>query len=172
MKEQIHRTQRRPLAGWGLFALVGVLLSFGALNIAVRTTSHKLEDGVLWEARPKGSPLPTSQRAAGRWRQASILATCSSLSTVRRLRPSRKSNARSPAPRAPIRCCTRCFASASSGCSTSRSRPYPAVIPRSTSSAPPSASSRCSSAHPSGCGARTIRPRCIFSGSAWRSSAR
>jgi two-component system, NtrC family, sensor kinase len=54
MKEQIHRTQRRPLAGWGLFALVGVLLSFGALNIAVRTTSHKLEDGVFWETRPEG----------------------------------------------------------------------------------------------------------------------
>ncbi len=54
MKEQIHRTQRHPLAGWGLFALVGVLLSFGALNIAVRTTSHKLEDGVFWEARPEG----------------------------------------------------------------------------------------------------------------------
>ena len=42
MKEQIHRTPRRPLASWGLFALVGVLLSFGALNIAVRTTSHLL----------------------------------------------------------------------------------------------------------------------------------
>ncbi|MEO5740683.1 MAG: ATP-binding protein [Vicinamibacterales bacterium] len=54
MKEQIHRTQRRPLAGWGLFALVGVLLCFGALNIAIRATSHKLEDGVLWEARPEG----------------------------------------------------------------------------------------------------------------------
>ena len=54
MKDQIHRTQRRPLAGWGLFALVGVLLCFGALNIAVRATSHKLEDGVLWEARPEG----------------------------------------------------------------------------------------------------------------------
>ena len=54
MKEQIHRTQRRPLAGWGLFALVGVLLCFGALNIAVRATSHKLEDGVFWEARPEG----------------------------------------------------------------------------------------------------------------------
>src|SRR5688572_18329616 len=54
MKDQIHRSQRRPLAGWGLFALVGVLLCFGALNIAVRATSHKLEDGVLWEARPEG----------------------------------------------------------------------------------------------------------------------
>jgi PAS domain S-box-containing protein len=54
MKDQIHRTQRRPLAGWGLFALVGVLLCFGALNIAIRATSHKLEDGVLWEARPEG----------------------------------------------------------------------------------------------------------------------
>ncbi len=54
MKDQSHRTQRRPLAGWGLFALVGVLLCFGALNIAVRATSHKLEDGVLWEARPEG----------------------------------------------------------------------------------------------------------------------
>ena len=54
MKDQTHRTQRRPLAGWGLFALVGVLLCFGALNIAVRATSHKLEDGVLWEARPEG----------------------------------------------------------------------------------------------------------------------
>ena len=42
------------MAGWGLFALVGVLLCFGALNIAVRATSHKLEDGVLWEARPEG----------------------------------------------------------------------------------------------------------------------
>src|SRR5712671_2601853 len=48
------RTQRRPLSGWGIFALVGVLLCFGALNIAVRATWHKLEDGVLWEARPEG----------------------------------------------------------------------------------------------------------------------
>src|SRR5436190_16425922 len=54
MKDQSHRAQRRPLAGWGLFALVGVLLCFGALNIAVRATSHKLEDGVLWEPRPEG----------------------------------------------------------------------------------------------------------------------
>src|SRR5687767_2324728 len=54
MKDQIHRAHRRPLAGWGLFALVGVLLCFGALNIAVRATSHKLEDGVLWELRPEG----------------------------------------------------------------------------------------------------------------------
>ena len=54
MKDQTHRTQRRRLAGWGLFALVGVLLCFGALNIAVRATSHKLEDGVLWEPRPEG----------------------------------------------------------------------------------------------------------------------
>ena len=52
--KNIHRTQPRPLAGWGLFALVGVLLCFGALNIAVRATSHKLEDGVLWESRPEG----------------------------------------------------------------------------------------------------------------------
>src|SRR6186997_315130 len=54
MKDQFHRAQRRPLAGWGLFALVGVLLCFGALNVAVRATSHKLEDGVLWELRPEG----------------------------------------------------------------------------------------------------------------------
>ncbi len=54
MKDHVHRTHRRPLAGWGLFALVGVLLCFGALNIAVRATSHKLEDGVLWESRPEG----------------------------------------------------------------------------------------------------------------------
>jgi len=54
MKDHVHRTQRRPLAGWGLFALVGVLLCFGALNVAVRATSHKLEDGVLWELRPEG----------------------------------------------------------------------------------------------------------------------
>jgi len=54
MKDQTHRTQRRPLAGWSLFALVGVLLCFGALNVAVRATSHKLEDGVLWETRPEG----------------------------------------------------------------------------------------------------------------------
>jgi PAS domain S-box-containing protein len=46
--------QGRPLTGWGLFALVGVLLCFGALNIAVRATSHKAEDGVLWESRPEG----------------------------------------------------------------------------------------------------------------------
>src|SRR6186713_2480910 len=54
MKDQFHRDLRRPLAGWSLFALVGVLLCFGALNIAVRATSHKLEDGVLWESRPEG----------------------------------------------------------------------------------------------------------------------
>ena len=54
MKDQTRRTYRRPLAGWSLFALVGVLLCFGALNIAVRATSHKLEDGVLWEDRPEG----------------------------------------------------------------------------------------------------------------------
>jgi PAS domain S-box-containing protein len=54
MKDQVHRTQRRPLAGWGLFALIGVLLCFGALNIAVRVTSDTLEDGVLWEAHPEG----------------------------------------------------------------------------------------------------------------------
>src|SRR5262245_4643532 len=54
MKDHVHRAQRRPLAGWGLFALVGVLLCFGALNVAVRATSHKLEDGVLWELRPEG----------------------------------------------------------------------------------------------------------------------
>src|SRR4029453_2957752 len=46
--------QRRSLGGWSLFALVGVLLCFGALNIAVRATWHKLEDGVLWEGRPEG----------------------------------------------------------------------------------------------------------------------
>ena len=48
------RARRRPLGSWGLFALVGVLLCFGALNVAVRATWHKLEDGVLWEARPEG----------------------------------------------------------------------------------------------------------------------
>src|SRR5579885_982219 len=45
---------RRPLSNWGSFALVGVLLCFGTLNIAVRATWHKLEDGVLWQARPEG----------------------------------------------------------------------------------------------------------------------
>ena len=54
MKDQFNHVQRRPLAGWGLFALVGVLLCFGALNIAIRATSHKLEDGALWESRPEG----------------------------------------------------------------------------------------------------------------------
>jgi hypothetical protein len=54
MKDSNQRTERRPLAGWSLFALVGVLLCFGALNIAIRSTSHKLEDGVLWESRPEG----------------------------------------------------------------------------------------------------------------------
>jgi hypothetical protein len=42
------------LSEWGVFALVGVLLCFGALNIAVRATWHPLEDGVLWAARPEG----------------------------------------------------------------------------------------------------------------------
>src|SRR5260221_10839669 len=45
---------RRQLSGWGVFALVGVLLCFGALNVAVRATWDRLEDGVLWEARPEG----------------------------------------------------------------------------------------------------------------------
>jgi two-component system NtrC family sensor kinase len=54
MNDHVHRTPSRPLAGWGLFALVGVLLCFGALNIAVRATSQKLEDGVLWQSRPEG----------------------------------------------------------------------------------------------------------------------
>src|SRR3954452_21476258 len=48
------RQENRPLSGWGIFALVGILLCFGALNVAVRATWHKLEDGVLWEARPEG----------------------------------------------------------------------------------------------------------------------
>src|SRR3712207_1626299 len=54
MREPIHRTHRRPLAAWGLFALVGVLLCFGALNVAVRATANMLEDGVLWVDRPEG----------------------------------------------------------------------------------------------------------------------
>src|SRR6266550_422105 len=54
MKVLDSRGTRRPLSEWGLFALVGVLLCFGALNIAVRATWHKLEDGVLWEGRPEG----------------------------------------------------------------------------------------------------------------------
>src|ERR1700680_1367240 len=54
MKVLASRTRRQPLSGWGVFALVGVLLCFGALNIAVRATWHKLEDGVLWEGRPGG----------------------------------------------------------------------------------------------------------------------
>src|SRR5207253_1822109 len=54
MKVLDPRAHRRPLSGWGIFALVGVLLCFGALNIAVRATWHKLEDGVLWKARPEG----------------------------------------------------------------------------------------------------------------------
>src|SRR3979490_3195964 len=54
MKIPDPRGRRRQLSGWGVFALVGVLLCFGALNVAVRATWHKLEDGVLWEARPEG----------------------------------------------------------------------------------------------------------------------
>ena len=54
MKDHDSRAPRRPLSGWGIFAIVGVLLCFGALNIAVRATYHKLEDGVLWDARPEG----------------------------------------------------------------------------------------------------------------------
>src|SRR5438874_2878771 len=54
MKVLDPRSTRRPLSGWGIFALVGVLLCFGALNIAVRATWHGLEDGVLWEARAEG----------------------------------------------------------------------------------------------------------------------
>ncbi len=54
MKDPVARLDRRPLSGWGIFALVGVLLCFGALNIAVRATWHKLEDGVFWQAQPEG----------------------------------------------------------------------------------------------------------------------
>src|SRR5438094_8371896 len=54
MKDHDSRAHRRPLSGWGIFAIVGVLLCFGALNIAVRATYGKLEDGVLWAARPEG----------------------------------------------------------------------------------------------------------------------
>jgi hypothetical protein len=54
MKDVNPRAQRRSLGGWGVFALVGVLLCFGALNIAVRATWRNLEDGVLWENRPEG----------------------------------------------------------------------------------------------------------------------
>ncbi|TLZ13782.1 MAG: PDZ domain-containing protein, partial [Gammaproteobacteria bacterium] len=54
MRDDDSRAHRRPLSGWGIFAIVGVLLCFGALNIAVRATYHKLEDGVLWDARPEG----------------------------------------------------------------------------------------------------------------------
>jgi PAS domain S-box-containing protein len=54
MKDQANRVPKRPLAGWGVFALVGVLLCFGALNIAVRVTSQQLEDGVLWQEQPEG----------------------------------------------------------------------------------------------------------------------
>src|SRR5262245_12116839 len=42
------------LSGWGVFALVGVLLCFGALNIAIRATLRGLEDGALWQAQPEG----------------------------------------------------------------------------------------------------------------------
>ena len=54
MKDRLRPSQRRPLTSWGLFALVGVLLCFGALNIAVRATSDKPEDGVFWQERPEG----------------------------------------------------------------------------------------------------------------------
>src|SRR5580765_3113219 len=54
MKVLDTSTRPRPLSGWGIFALVGVLLCFGALNIAVRATWHQMEDGVLWEGRPEG----------------------------------------------------------------------------------------------------------------------
>ena len=154
MKDQIHRTQRRPLAGWGLFALVGVLLCFGALNIAVRATSHKLEDGVLWEARPEGVTAAEVAARGGAMaagiRPGDVLVAIDGAPSRR----SRTCSARSPARRSPIRCPTPCFASASSGCSTSRSRRCPAAIRRCMSSARRSASSRCSSAPPCGCGGR------------------
>jgi PAS domain S-box-containing protein len=71
------RTQRRSLGSWGLFALVGVLLCFGALNIAVRATWHKLEDGVLWETRPEGvmaaDVVPSSTAMAGGVRTGDLL---------------------------------------------------------------------------------------------------
>ena len=54
MRNQVRQAQSRPVPGWGLFALVGVLLCFGALNVAARATSHQLEDGVLWEVRAEG----------------------------------------------------------------------------------------------------------------------
>ncbi len=77
MKNRTLRTQPLPLTGWGLFALVGVLLCFGALNIAVRVTSQALEDGVLWEARPEGvtaiEVASTAEGIAGRIRPGDVL---------------------------------------------------------------------------------------------------
>ena len=130
MKDQTHRTQRRPLAGWGLFALVGVLLCFGALNIAVRATSHKLEDGVLWEARPEGVTAADVAARGGAMaagiRPGDVLVAIDGASD--RDGRGRSARARS-ARRSPIRCPTPCFASASSRCSTSRSRPLPGGNP-------------------------------------------
>jgi S1-C subfamily serine protease len=62
------RHQRPPLTGWTLFPLVGVLLCFGALNIAVRATSHQLEDGVLWVAHPEGVTASAVAPESGAYR--------------------------------------------------------------------------------------------------------
>ena len=59
-------------------------------------------------------------------------------------------SARWSARRGPSRCPTQCSGWASSRCSTSRSPPFRAATRRCTSSAPPSASSRCWSARPCG----------------------
>jgi hypothetical protein len=54
MRDVLRPSPQRLLTSWGLFALVGVLLCFGALNIAVRVTSDQPEDGVFWQERPEG----------------------------------------------------------------------------------------------------------------------
>jgi hypothetical protein len=58
------------------FALVGTLLVLGVANIALRATWHRVEDGVLWEARPEGvvvEDVAEGTAAAGKLERGDLL---------------------------------------------------------------------------------------------------
>ena len=110
MKDHDPPHAAASVGGWGLFALVGVLLCFGALNIAVRATWHELEDGVLVGGAPGRVAAADVAAAARRWRPASGRAICSSPLTARPWRRVEDvSSARSGATRSDTRCSTPCL---------------------------------------------------------------
>jgi predicted metalloprotease with PDZ domain len=148
-----------------------VLLCFGALNIAVRATSHKLEDGVLWEARPEGvTAADVAARggamAAGiRPGDVIIAIDGAPVETVDDLQVALARATRDDALSYTV------LRLGEQQMLNVEVAPVPPAIQRSTSSARRSASSRCWSVHRFGCGAPTTPRRCISSGSAWRFSA-